>query len=104
MCQRVSHEHWHLPYDLLFSVTLQCTKDAQFIVVVARDATLPNIDLESISFLESGQNCEPVGITSAFAIYQFPVTACGTVMMVRLATHFAIQFDFYLILSDSNKD
>ncbi|XP_070686643.1 zona pellucida sperm-binding protein 4-like [Pempheris klunzingeri] len=63
------------------SVTLQCTKDAQFIIVVARDATLPNIDLETISFNGADQNCSPVGTTSVFAIYQFPVTACGTVMM-----------------------
>ncbi|XP_040894145.1 zona pellucida sperm-binding protein 4-like [Toxotes jaculatrix] len=63
------------------SVTLQCTKDAQFIVVVARDATLPNIDLETISFLGNDPNCSPVDTTSAFAIYQFPVTACGTVVM-----------------------
>uniref|UniRef100_A0A3Q2CVQ4 Zona pellucida sperm-binding protein 4 n=2 Tax=Cyprinodon variegatus TaxID=28743 RepID=A0A3Q2CVQ4_CYPVA len=61
-------------------VTLQCTKDGQFIIVVARDATLPNIDLESISFLGSGANCGPVGTTSAFAVYQFGVTQCGTVM------------------------
>lgn len=83
-------------------MTLQCTKDAQFIVVVARDATLPNLDLETISFLEKGQSCEPVGITSAFVIYQFPVTACGTLMTVRLATHFSIYSDLCLILSDSN--
>ncbi|KAM6937879.1 zona pellucida sperm-binding protein 4-like [Xenentodon cancila] len=63
------------------TVTLQCTKDGQFIVVVARDVTLPNIDLEAISFNGGGPNCEPVGSTSAFAIYQFPVTACGTVLM-----------------------
>uniref|UniRef100_A0A665UQ66 Zona pellucida sperm-binding protein 4 n=1 Tax=Echeneis naucrates TaxID=173247 RepID=A0A665UQ66_ECHNA len=62
------------------AVTLQCTKDAQFIVVVARDATLPNLDLETIRFLGSDQNCGPIGTTSAFAIYQFPVTACGTVV------------------------
>ncbi|XP_073328053.1 zona pellucida sperm-binding protein 4-like [Pagrus major] len=62
------------------SVTLQCTKDAQMIVVVARDATLPNLDLETISFLGNDPNCSPVGTTSAFAIYQFPVTACGTIM------------------------
>nr|QKY76800.1 zona pellucida sperm-binding protein [Cottus gobio] len=62
------------------AVTLQCTKDAQMIVVVARDATLPNIDLESISFLAEDPKCKPVGVTSAFAIYQFPVTACGTIM------------------------
>ncbi|XP_041650632.1 zona pellucida sperm-binding protein 4-like [Cheilinus undulatus] len=62
------------------SVTLQCTKDAQFIIVVAKDATLPNIDLESISFYGNDPNCSPAGTTSAFAIYQFPVTSCGTVM------------------------
>ncbi|KAF7662901.1 hypothetical protein LDENG_00223280 [Lucifuga dentata] len=62
------------------AVTLQCTKDAQFIVVVARDATQPSIDLESISLLGEGQGCTPVGITSAFAVYQFPFNACGTVM------------------------
>ncbi|XP_075325794.1 zona pellucida sperm-binding protein 4-like [Odontesthes bonariensis] len=63
------------------SVTLQCTKDGQVIIVVSRDATLPNIDLDSIGFLGDGPTCSPVGTTSAFAIYQFPVTACGTVMM-----------------------
>uniref|UniRef100_A0A8C6UKI5 Zona pellucida sperm-binding protein 4 n=1 Tax=Neogobius melanostomus TaxID=47308 RepID=A0A8C6UKI5_9GOBI len=62
------------------AVTLQCTKDGQFIVVIARDATLPNIDLDSIDFLGTDQNCEPVATTSAFAIYQFPVTGCGTTM------------------------
>uniref|UniRef100_A0A8C2XAB0 Zona pellucida sperm-binding protein 4 n=1 Tax=Cyclopterus lumpus TaxID=8103 RepID=A0A8C2XAB0_CYCLU len=63
------------------AVTLQCTKDAQMIVVVARDATLPNIDLPSVNFLAEDPKCEAVGVTSAFAIYQFPVTACGTVLM-----------------------
>ncbi|XP_029910100.1 zona pellucida sperm-binding protein 4-like [Myripristis murdjan] len=63
------------------AVTVQCTKDAQFIVVVARDATLPNIDLESISLLEGGQGCTHVDSNSGFAIYQFPVTACGSVVM-----------------------
>ena len=64
-------------------VTVQCTVDAQFIVVVARDATLPNIDLESISLLEGGQHCTHVDSNSHFAIYQFPVTGCGSVIMVR---------------------
>ncbi|KAI9538183.1 hypothetical protein NQZ68_017916 [Dissostichus eleginoides] len=63
------------------SVTLQCTKDGQFIVVVAKDATLPNLDLETVFFLGGEETCNPVGTTSAFAIYQFPTTACGTVMM-----------------------
>ncbi|XP_057693464.1 zona pellucida sperm-binding protein 4-like [Corythoichthys intestinalis] len=61
-------------------VTVQCTKDGQFIVVVARDATLPSIDLETISLLGDGPRCTAVDSNSAFAIYQFPVTACGTVV------------------------
>nr|ALT10047.1 choriogenin H [Dissostichus mawsoni] len=63
------------------AVTVQCTKDAQFIVVVARDATLPNIDLESISLLGQGQGCTHVDSNSDFAIYNFPVTTCGSVVM-----------------------
>uniref|UniRef100_A0A8D3E9Y7 Zona pellucida sperm-binding protein 4 n=1 Tax=Scophthalmus maximus TaxID=52904 RepID=A0A8D3E9Y7_SCOMX len=66
------------------SVTLQCTKDAQFILVVARDATIPNLDLETISFLGNDPSCSPMGTSSAFAIYQFPVTACGTFMSEEL--------------------
>lgn len=64
-------------------VTVQCTKDGQFIVVVARDATLPSIDLESISLLGDGPHCKYVDSNSAFVIYNFPVTACGTVVTVR---------------------
>lgn len=71
-------------------VTVQCTKDAQFILVVARDATLPVIDLESITLLEEGQGCTRVDSNSGFAIYQFPVTACGSAVMV------GSQFDYIL--------
>ncbi|XP_056273560.1 zona pellucida sperm-binding protein 4-like [Pseudoliparis swirei] len=62
------------------AVTVQCTKDGQFIVVVARDATLPNIDLESISLLSKAQGCTHVDSNSEFAIYNFAVTSCGTVV------------------------
>uniref|UniRef100_A0AAQ5XWW5 Zona pellucida sperm-binding protein 4 n=1 Tax=Amphiprion ocellaris TaxID=80972 RepID=A0AAQ5XWW5_AMPOC len=62
------------------AVTVQCTKDAKFIVVVAKDATLPNIDLEAISLLGGGQGCTHVDSNSQFAIYQFPVTACGSLV------------------------
>ncbi|KAM6926828.1 zona pellucida sperm-binding protein 4-like [Lycodopsis pacificus] len=63
------------------TVTVQCTKDGQFIVVVARDATLPNIDLESITLLEQGTGCTHVDSNSAFAIFNFPVTDCGSTVM-----------------------
>ncbi|XP_032386567.1 zona pellucida sperm-binding protein 4 [Etheostoma spectabile] len=63
------------------AVTVQCTRDGQFVVVVARDATLPHIDVESVSLLETNDpSCTPVAITSEFAIFQFPVTACGTTL------------------------
>ncbi|XP_068458566.1 zona pellucida sperm-binding protein 4-like [Clinocottus analis] len=63
------------------AVTVQCTKDGHFIVVVARDATLPNIDLGSISLLSNDQGCSHVDSNSDFAIYYFPVTSCGTVVL-----------------------
>ncbi|XP_017346658.1 zona pellucida sperm-binding protein 4 isoform X1 [Ictalurus punctatus] len=65
-------------------VTVQCTLDGQFVLVVARDATVPRISLESISMLGGNTGpCSPVDSNTAFAIYQFPVTACGTTMMVQ---------------------
>ncbi|ROL41976.1 Zona pellucida sperm-binding protein 4 [Anabarilius grahami] len=65
------------------AVTVQCTRDGQFVVVAMRDATLPRLSLESISLLGgSDPPCGPVGTTVAFAIYQFPVSACGTTMMM----------------------
>ncbi|XP_020499378.1 zona pellucida sperm-binding protein 4 [Labrus bergylta] len=61
------------------AVTVQCTRDGQFVVVVARDATVPLIDVNSISLLEANDpSCTPVAFTATFAILQFPVTACGT--------------------------
>ncbi|XP_069367865.1 zona pellucida sperm-binding protein 4-like [Paralichthys olivaceus] len=64
------------------AVTVQCTRDGQFVVVVARDATLPHIDVDSISLLENNDpSCNPVDFTAAFAIFQFPMTACGTTIM-----------------------
>lgn len=61
------------------AVTVQCTRDGQFIVVVARDSTLPPIDVDSVSLLEPDhESCGPAGLTSSFAIFQFAVTRCGT--------------------------
>ncbi|TRY56105.1 hypothetical protein DNTS_015237 [Danionella cerebrum] len=62
------------------AVTVQCIRDGQFVVVVGRDVTVPRLSLDSFSFLGgSTAPCAPVGSTPSFAIYQFPVTACGTV-------------------------
>ncbi|XP_023152162.3 zona pellucida sperm-binding protein 4-like [Amphiprion ocellaris] len=62
------------------AVTVGCTKDGLFLVVAAKDATQPNIDLEAISLLGGGQGCTHVDSNSQFAIYQFPVTACGSLV------------------------
>ncbi|ROL50527.1 Zona pellucida sperm-binding protein 4 [Anabarilius grahami] len=66
------------------AVTVQCIRDGQFVVVVARDVTLPRLSLDSVCLLGGNDPpCSPVGSTPSFAIYQFPVTACGTSMMCR---------------------
>ncbi|XP_056103142.1 zona pellucida sperm-binding protein 4-like [Rhinichthys klamathensis goyatoka] len=63
------------------AVTVQCIRDGQFVVVVARDVTLPRLSLDSVRLLGGNDPaCSPVGSTPFFAIYQFPVTACGTSM------------------------
>ncbi|XP_066542331.1 zona pellucida sperm-binding protein 4-like [Hoplias malabaricus] len=65
------------------TVTVQCTVDGQFVLVVARDTTLPRLSLDSISLLGgSNGSCSAVDYTASFAIYQFPVTACGTIAVV----------------------
>ncbi|KAA0715589.1 Zona pellucida sperm-binding protein 4 [Triplophysa tibetana] len=65
------------------TVTVQCTRDGQFVIVAARDSTLPRLSLDSISLLGGREPpCGAVGTTVSFAIYQFPVTACGTKMMM----------------------
>uniref|UniRef100_W5KAE9 Zona pellucida sperm-binding protein 4 n=1 Tax=Astyanax mexicanus TaxID=7994 RepID=W5KAE9_ASTMX len=64
------------------AVTIQCTKDAQFVLVVAKDSTLPRLSLDSITFMEGSDGvCGAADSNAAFAIFQFPVTACGTRMM-----------------------
>ncbi|XP_056090364.1 zona pellucida sperm-binding protein 4-like [Rhinichthys klamathensis goyatoka] len=64
------------------AVTVQCIRDGQFVVVVARDVTLPRLSLDSVRLLGGNDPaCSPVGSTPFFAIYQFPVTGCGTSMM-----------------------
>ncbi|XP_052430898.1 zona pellucida sperm-binding protein 4-like [Carassius gibelio] len=66
----------------LVLVTVQCIRDGQFVVVVSRDVTLPRLSLDTVHLLGGNDPpCAPVGSTPSFAIYQFPVTACGTSVM-----------------------
>ncbi|XP_048849777.1 zona pellucida sperm-binding protein 4-like isoform X1 [Brienomyrus brachyistius] len=65
------------------AVTVQCTRDGQFVVVVAKDSTVPQLDVTSISMLGgNAAPCSPVATTASFGIFTFPVTACGTVVKV----------------------
>ncbi|XP_041097086.1 zona pellucida sperm-binding protein 4-like, partial [Polyodon spathula] len=71
------------PNDALHSpsVTVQCTRDGQVVVVVSRNATKPQLSLDSVSML-GGRSppCNPVRTSSAFTMFKFPVSACGTTM------------------------
>ncbi|TSK62681.1 Zona pellucida sperm-binding protein 4 [Bagarius yarrelli] len=61
------------------AVTVQCTLDGQFILVISRQVTIPSINLDSVSILDAtGSSCVAVDRNNDFAIYQFPVTACGS--------------------------
>ncbi|XP_018615367.2 zona pellucida sperm-binding protein 4-like isoform X2 [Scleropages formosus] len=65
------------------AVTVQCTMDGQFVVVVSKDSVVPKLDLTSLSMLGGKEPpCSPVVSTDSFAIYIFPVTACGTAATV----------------------
>ncbi|KAF4080203.1 hypothetical protein AMELA_G00167670 [Ameiurus melas] len=66
------------------AVTVQCTMDGQFVLVISRDVTIPSISLDNICILEAtGSPCTAVDGNDDFAIYQFPVTACGAKMKVE---------------------
>lgn len=73
-------------FPVFVPVTLQCTRDGQFVLVVARDATMPRISLDSIHMLENDPSgrCASVDSTASFAIYQFTVSSCGTRMKVGM--------------------
>lgn len=58
--------------------TLHCTAEAEIILVVSRDVTLPNIDLQATSLLGAGDSCKPE-ISAAFCVFHFGVTECGTI-------------------------
>ncbi|XP_039598911.1 zona pellucida sperm-binding protein 4-like, partial [Polypterus senegalus] len=64
-------------------VTVQCTLDGQFVVVVSENVTLPSLDLGSIQLVDSSSpSCRPVTSLSSFVMYQFPVSACGSTVQL----------------------
>ncbi|XP_066553431.1 zona pellucida sperm-binding protein 4-like [Amia ocellicauda] len=63
------------------AMTVQCTTDGQFVVVVPRNVTRPPLSLDTVSLLGGqGAPCSPVGTTAGFALFQFPVSACGSTL------------------------
>lgn len=96
LCLMISN--WLLLCDLSSSVTLHCTAAAEIILVVARDATVPSINLETTSLLGSGTTCNPFK-AATFVVYYFPVNQCGTVMTVRIAAYFWLWFiEFWQVM------
>ena len=67
-------------------MTVHCTPDGQFSIAISRDVTLPPLLLDSVQ-LAGGRSpgCVPVVKNGAFAVYQFPLSACGTALRVRAA-------------------
>ncbi|KAG2455191.1 ZP4 protein, partial [Polypterus senegalus] len=64
-------------------VTVQCTQDGQFVVVVSENVTHPSLDLGSIQLVDSSSpSCSPVTSLSSFVMYQFPVSACGSTVQL----------------------
>ncbi|XP_039616362.1 zona pellucida sperm-binding protein 4-like [Polypterus senegalus] len=64
-------------------VTVQCTLDGQFVVVVSENVTLPTLNLGSIQLVDSSSpSCSPVTSLSSFVMYQFPVSACGSTVQL----------------------
>lgn len=64
-------------------MTAQCTPDGQFSIAVSQDVTLPPLILDSVH-LASGRSagCVPVAQNNAFVLFQFPLSACGTIFQV----------------------
>ncbi|NXU78105.1 ZP4 protein, partial [Oreotrochilus melanogaster] len=66
------------------TVTAHCTPEGQFSIAVSRDVTLPPILLGSLQLASGHQaGCVPAVTTTAFAVYHFPVSACGTTLQVN---------------------
>lgn len=96
LCLMRNVSNWHLFFFCFFFffffklsvATLHC-KNGQIILVVARDATVPSINLDTVSLLgDTSSSCRP-HINPAFIVYQFNPDECGTEVTVRIATRFS---------------
>ncbi|XP_061457472.1 zona pellucida sperm-binding protein 4-like isoform X2 [Rhineura floridana] len=60
-------------------VTARCTPDGQFSIAISRNATRPQLSLESVHLLSNqGGRCAPASSNNMFVLFQFPLSACGT--------------------------
>ncbi|KAM5235045.1 zona pellucida sperm-binding protein 4 [Ctenodactylus gundi] len=64
-------------------VTSHCTREGRFSIVVSQNVTSPPLRLDSVRLVSGNDSgCEPVGVTQAFVLFQFPFTSCGTTRQV----------------------
>lgn len=83
-------------------MTVQCTRDGNFVVVVARDATEPKLDVDSVSLLNSeAASCSVTDYTASFAVFQFPVTECGTVVKEVSVSATQVRKEFFVLTFSS---
>uniref|UniRef100_H3ASC4 Zona pellucida sperm-binding protein 4 n=1 Tax=Latimeria chalumnae TaxID=7897 RepID=H3ASC4_LATCH len=61
------------------TVTLGCSKNGQFVLLLEKMMTKPPLDLKSV-YLKggSGPACKPVKDSPDVIVFKFPVSACGT--------------------------
>ncbi|XP_068920561.1 zona pellucida sperm-binding protein 4 [Petaurus breviceps papuanus] len=65
------------------TVTAQCTPDGQLSVAVSQNVTQPSLLLDSIHLISGlDAKCDPVEKTKAFVLFQFPLSACGTIIQM----------------------
>ncbi|XP_023556653.1 zona pellucida sperm-binding protein 4 [Octodon degus] len=65
------------------TVTSHCSQEGHFSIAVSREVVSPPLRLDSVHLvLGNGSGCEPVMVTPAFILFQFPFTSCGTTSWV----------------------
>ncbi|XP_005405069.1 PREDICTED: zona pellucida sperm-binding protein 4 [Chinchilla lanigera] len=65
------------------TVTSHCSQEGHFSIAVSREVASPPLRLNSVHLaLGNDSECEPVMVTHAFVLFQFPFTSCGTTSWV----------------------
>ncbi|XP_043574249.1 mucin-2-like [Chiloscyllium plagiosum] len=62
---------------------IDCTTNGLFTIVVPRIATVPPLNLDSVSLLNNtSPQCGPITRTTEFVLFRFPLDSCGTTQIV----------------------